>query len=151
MVNFAGDALQPSERFGVAPRFGIEVKAELLASFAECSGLSVSVRNDKWEEGGANHTTLKFPGRTDFGNLTLRHGVTHSEDLFKWFLEVLRGEDARRNITVILFGHDLQQQLRSWQFSRAFPVKWTGPTLQAASSTVAIESVEFAHDGFVTV
>jgi hypothetical protein len=31
------------------------------------------------------------------------------------------------------------------------PKKWTGPTLQTTSNAVAIEAIEFAHDGFIKV
>jgi phage tail-like protein len=148
-TTFPGNAMT-SDKIGVAPRFCIEANKELLATFSECSGLSATVRSDKWEEGGANYTTLKFPGRTDFGNLTLKHGVSLSTELFDWFMDVLRGKNSRRDIAILLRTQDLDP-LQSWHFSRAFPVKWTGPTLQATSNTVAIESIEFAHDGFVEV
>ena len=147
--NFGGDAAK-SDKLGQNSRFCIEVNSAILATFSECSGLSATVRSDKWEEGGANQTTLKFPGRTDFGNLTLKHGLSLSTDLFDWFLDVLKGKKCRREIAVMLVGQD-EKQLQSWHFRRAFPVKWTGPTLQAATNVVAIEAIEFAHDGFVEV
>jgi hypothetical protein len=34
-----------------------------------------------------------------------------------------------------------------WDFKKAFPVKWTGPELRAASGEVAFESIELAHRG----
>jgi phage tail-like protein len=43
------------------------------------------------------------------------------------------------------------EEMRSWHFARAFPVKWTGPTLQTTSNSIAIEAIEFCHDGFVGV
>jgi phage tail-like protein len=152
MVNtFAGNSMA-SDKIGLAPRFCVEANQELLATFSECSGLSATVRSDKWEEGGANYTTLKFPGRTDFGNLTLKHGVSFSTELLDWFKDVLRGtkDKTRRDIAILLYTPDLKP-LQSWHFSRAFPVKWTGPTLQSTGNAVAIEAIEFAHDGFVEV
>ncbi len=148
-TTFNGSAMR-SDKIGITTRFCIEVNSEILASFTECSGLTATIRSDKWEEGGANQTTLKFPGRADFGNVTLKHGLSHSTELFDWFCKVLRGEKDRREIAVLLVDQQLQQ-LQSWHFLRAFPVKWTGPTLQATSNGVAIEGIEFAHDGFVKV
>ena len=34
-----------------------------------------------------------------------------------------------------------------WNFLNAFPVKWVGPQFTADSTTLAIESVELAHEG----
>jgi len=34
-----------------------------------------------------------------------------------------------------------------WDFADAFPVKWTGPMLNASSSAVAVESFELRHRG----
>ena len=149
MTTFAGDA-RDSDQLASSMRFCVEADGTIVATFSECSGLNATVASFKWEEGGANHTTLKFPGRADYGNITLKNGITHSTDLFDWFLQVLRGENARKNVSIKLMTEDLQE-IRSWEFSRAFPVKWTGPNLQASSNDTAIESIEFAHDGFIKV
>jgi phage tail-like protein len=142
---FTGDALR-SDKFGTA-RFAVEVDGSVVASFSECSGLAATVQSDRWEEGGANSTTHKFPGRTDFGNLTLRHGVTDSMVLYNWFLKVVQGEQCRKTITIKLHTPDTQEVIRNWHLVDAFPVKWIGPSLQVGSDALAIETLEFAHDG----
>jgi len=146
MGTFAGDALR-SDKFGMAPRFAVEADGTIVATFSECSGLSATVKTDSWEEGGLNYATQKFPGRTDYGNLTLKHGITDSLDLYNWFLQVVQGAMSRKSITIKLFTPDTQKVIRSWHLVRAFPVKWTGPSLQAGSNALAIETLEFAHDG----
>jgi phage tail-like protein len=146
----SGEKKGNDNKIGMSPRFCVEMDASIVASFSECSGLSVTIRNDKYEEGGRNSTTLKFPGRPDYSNITLKHGVTDTYDLFNWFLKVMRGEKARKEITLKLLTPMLVE-LQSWQLSRAFPVKWTAPMLQTTSNTVAIESLEIAFDGFVSL
>jgi phage tail-like protein len=39
--------------------------------------------------------------------------------------------------------------VRQWTFLMAFPVKWTGPTVQSTATEVAVESLEFAHEGLL--
>jgi phage tail-like protein len=39
--------------------------------------------------------------------------------------------------------------VRVWSFTRGWPVKLTGPDLDAQSSAVAVEAVEIAHHGLV--
>jgi hypothetical protein len=38
-----------------------------------------------------------------------------------------------------------------WYFRRGLPVKYTGPSLNATQSSVAIESIEIAHEGLSQV
>ncbi|HWO73482.1 MAG TPA: phage tail protein [Dehalococcoidia bacterium] len=139
------------EPLATTPRFTVEVDGTIIASFSECSGLSATIATEKWEEGGSNHTTFKFPGRADYGNITLKHGVTHSTELYDWFLKVLRREPrVRKPVTIKLVDSQLNE-IQSWHFIDAFPVKWSGPTLQAESNDIAIESFELAHNGFLRI
>jgi phage tail-like protein len=131
-------------------KFWVELESDLVGGFSECSGLQAEAEVTDWLEGGENTTVLKFPGRTKYGNITLRHGFTESPDLWLWFMRVLKGTFERRPLTVILM--DLEGgRARTWNFSRAFPVKWVGPELKASQNAVAIETVEFAHEGIVGI
>jgi hypothetical protein len=38
-----------------------------------------------------------------------------------------------------------------WYFRRGLPVKYTGPSLNATQSSVAIEAIEIAHEGLSQV
>jgi phage tail-like protein len=52
----------------------------------------------------------------------------------------------RRNVSIVLFDQAANTVMR-WNFLNAFPVKWVGPQFTADSTTLAIESVELAHEG----
>ena len=39
------------------------------------------------------------------------------------------------------------KEVRSWSFIDAFPIKWTGPNLNAGSNQVATETLEIVHAG----
>ena len=41
--------------------------------------------------------------------------------------------------------------VRSWVFMNAYPVKWTGPNLNANSNSVAVEQLEIVHNGLRVV
>ena len=129
-------------------QFWVELVGNVVGGFSECSGLQAETQVDEWFEGGDNTTVLKFPGRTRYGNITLKHGFTQSPELWFWYMRVMRGTFERRPLTIILLGQD-GSRVRAWNFSHAFPVKWTGAELRADSRTAAIESLEFAHEGIV--
>jgi phage tail-like protein len=147
-ITFTGDAV--SSKTVVAHNFAVEIDGSIVAKFTECSGLAVTVSVDKYEEGGDNGVTLKFQGRTDYTNIVLKSGVAESTDLFDWMLKIIRGEYSRKNVSIRVLAADLSE-IRSWQFTGAFPVKWTGPSLQSSSNSMAIETLELAHEGFVAI
>jgi phage tail-like protein len=37
----------------------------------------------------------------------------------------------------------------SWKLDGVYPVKWTGPSLDAGGNQVAVETLELAHNGFL--
>jgi len=136
-----------------------------VAGFSECTGLSAETKILEYNEGGRNGAALKFPETTNFGNITLKRGITASNELIAWHQEVVNGtfgtnarsqdlrqtlaKDRGSNITIELQDETRKRTVRSWSLVRAFPVKWMGPDLKAASSEVAIETLELAHEGIV--
>ncbi|MBI1205829.1 MAG: hypothetical protein GC191_00925 [Azospirillum sp.] len=116
------------------------------AGFSECSGLEVVLQAETYAEGGNNGTTLKFPGRANWTNLKLKHGIVTNDDLWRWHLDFLEGKGKRRD-GVITLSDDGGNTIRSWRFVRGLPVRWSGPPLNAQQSQIAFEEIEIAHDG----
>jgi phage tail-like protein len=108
----------------------------------------------EYKEGGRNETTLKFPEATIYGNITLKRGITQSNELINWQLDVVNGEFSKNsrknsvNIAIILMD-EKGMPIKWWNLIRAFPVKWVGPDLKASGNEIAIEALEIAHEGIV--
>jgi len=66
--------------------------------------------------------------------------------LWDWYKSVRQGKVERKNLSVILFD-TTGTEVRRWNFSEAYPVKWTGPAFNAGEGNVAIDSLEIAHHG----
>ncbi len=136
-------------------RFIVELGAVRVAGFAECTGLQMETKIFEYKEGGRNETMLKFPETTTFGNITLKRGVTRSNEIIDWNLDVAGGQfrtnprTTPNDIAIVLMD-EKGTVVKRWSLVRAFPVKWTGPDLKAASSEVAIETLELAHEGIQT-
>lgn len=124
--------------------FLVEIEGLSLGGFQEFSGLSV--QNDIFEikEGGLNSLIHKFVTRSKTGDLTLKRGFISDRTLFDWFCEAPEDTDTvRRNGSVIMFADDGKEICR-WNFFRAFPLKYEGPSMNATSSAIAIESLTLA-------
>ena len=96
-------------------------------------------------EGGSNEFVHKLPTRIKYPNVVLKRGVTHEDALLKWFWES-RSSVQRRDMTISLIGPGAKL-VRTWAFLNAYPVKWTGPNLNANSNAVATEQLEIVHNG----
>ena len=128
-------------------RFLIEYGQEARAYFGECTGLKTEIEVFEYQEGGENDFVHKLPGRRKWSNIVLKRGLMLSEDLWKWYLKVVAGQTGmRRNISIILIDETVQSGIR-WEVTDAFPLRWEGPALKAASSTIPIETLEIAHEG----
>ncbi len=142
---------KPTDRHA-ANRFYVEVGAtkgtsDFQAVFTEVSGLQVEMQVTDFEEGGENNFVHKLPGRLKVGNVTLKRGLVRSNDFLMWCMHAALVKPMdRRNVSIVLFDQEGKTVVR-WNFLKAFPVKWVGPQFTADSTTVAIESVELAHEG----
>ncbi len=122
------------------------------AGFAEVSGLEMTMTVEDYEAGGINDAVLKFPGRVRWQNLVLRRGIVgrrdplDDTDLWTWFNDFLEGRGTRRDGLVSLLQAD-GTAVHVWSFRRGLPARWTGPSLNAGRSEVAIEAMEIAHEG----
>lgn len=130
-------------------RFKVELPGLSIGRFMECTGISIEVETKEYMEGGANDFVHKLPTRVKYPNIVLKRGVTHEEALLTWFLES-RFTPQRRDMTISLLGPGTSL-VRTWVFMNAYPVKWTGPNLNANSNTVASESLEVVHNGLRVV
>jgi phage tail-like protein len=100
----------------------------------------------EYREGGENTTVRKLPGMTTYNNITLQRGVTDDMDLYQWHRQAIQGNVERKNGSIVLLDRSGQEVAR-WNFVRAWPTKWTGPSLNAEGTEVAIDSFELAHEG----
>jgi phage tail-like protein len=118
-----------------------------VAGFSECSGLDATMEIMDYKEGGVNHYVHKFTTRASFGNISLKRGVILTDDdLFNWHQGFVQGAGTRRDGLIVLL-NESRAPAKIWKFKRGIPVKWTGPSLNATQSGVAIESLEIAHEG----
>lgn len=121
-----------------------------VAGFSECSGLEGTLEVQDHMAGGSNGGVLHFPTRMKWSNLQLKRGISGGTELWNWFAGVAIGNAARKD-GVIVLQNERREPQTVWGFRRGLPVKYTGPTMNAAQSNVAIESIEIAHEGLFLV
>lgn len=130
-------------------RFSIEVDGErTIGGFNEVSGLIFETEVQTLRVGGMNNAELQLPGPSKFSSrLVLKRGLGNMKFLWEWYRSVSQGEVKRKNVTIRL-NDERDEEVMSWRFREACPVKWTGPDLRASNSAVAFESLELVHRGY---
>lgn len=117
-----------------------------VGGFSECQGLEGSLKVEEFNEGGNNGAVLKFPGRVSWTNLTLKRGLAGNSTLWDWFYGFVEGRGKRRDGVVVLM-NGMMVPSAIWYFRRGLPLKYSGPQMNATQNSVAVESVEIAHEG----
>lgn len=138
-----GSVVDPFRNFN----FMIELDGIVQASFMECSGLDATTETIEYREGGGNLTVLKLPGKTMYGDITLKWGVTASKELWTWRKQIIQGQVLRKNGSVVLYDLTNSVEVARWNFVRAWPSKWEGPHLDAKGKDLSIESIIITHEG----
>lgn len=130
--------------------FVLAVDGLVSVSFSKCSGLAGEVGVEEYPEGGENRFAHRLPVRASFPNLVLTQGAGPSTELWNWFFEYhVTGRITPRDGQVVLMStaEGVLVPARVWGFRKGWPVKLTGPELDAQTGAVAVESVEIAHHG----
>jgi len=121
-------------------RFQIELGGVIMGWFTECSGLSSKVATIEYREGGNPKTVYKLPGQTTYSDITLKWGLTATREMYDWHAKAFEGNVERKSGSIIILADDGSEAAR-WNFSEAWPTTWTGPTLNAKSNDVAVETL----------
>jgi phage tail-like protein len=136
----------PFASYRFAVKIGDANPDERVCGFSEASGLVIETDVQTIREGGVNTHEIQLAGPSKFpSRLVLKRGLAQAE-LWSWYQDVMRGKVQRKTVTVILQDYGGQGAWR-WVFSKACPVKWSGPDFRAGSAEVAFESIELMHRG----
>jgi phage tail-like protein len=109
-------------------------------SFSEASGLEVSQDPILYRNGSEDIRQRKIPGLKKFTDITLKRGITGHVGFWNWVVEALNGQVRRTSGSILLLDENRNEVMR-WNFDRAWPCKYTGPTLNAGNNEIAIETL----------
>jgi phage tail-like protein len=117
---------------------------EIAGGFHEVAGLGVSIDEVDYRVGNEKSSGVrKFPGLRHYSNVTLKRGFLTDTRLGDW---IDTDPPDKRTVVITLLDEQRNPQVR-FVLRQAWPVKWSGPHLNATSSDVAIETLELTHEG----
>jgi phage tail-like protein len=138
-----GQRVDPFRAFN----FLVELDGLAQASFTECTGLGSTTEVIENREGGDNVTVRKLPGKTSYSDISLKWGMTASDELWEWRQQIADGLVVRKNGSIVLFDLANTTEVARWNFLRAWPSRFDGPALNARGSDIAISTLVLVHEG----
>jgi phage tail-like protein len=132
--------------------FVVLIDGNEIAAFSEVSGLDSENTPIEYREGAdATNAMRQLPGIEKYSHVTLKRGVTGSTALWDWRKEVRDGGSSfppSRNVVIKLLNeqHDRGSPGMTWTLTNAWPMKITGPTMNAKGNDFAVEQVDLAHE-----
>ena len=130
--------------------FAVELDGITSMGFKTCAGLDSSTTSTKYREGtDASLAQRELPSLLHHTAITLTRGISADRALMDWRTDIANGKPTRRDISIVLRNEVGVERIR-WNIKNAWPSKWTGPSFDATSDAVAIETLELTHEG-VTV
>jgi phage tail-like protein len=131
-------------------RFRVEIDGIANLDYSEVILPEASADVIEYHTGGAA-TPQKIPGVNKLGNLTLKRGVTDSNDFHNWWKSTATGVLDRRNMSVALLDQN-NNIVKFWNIYNAWPVRYTiSPLIANDGGTLVIETLECAVDRFEPV
>ncbi len=125
--------------------FLVEIDGITQAGFQECGGLDASTDPVDYREGADPNHVRKLTGLNKYAPITLKRGITDSDELWKWRQTVIDGKAERKNGSIVLLNESGSEKLR-WNFAGAWPSKWTGPSFNSTGNAIAVETFELTHE-----
>ena len=117
-------------------------------SFQEVSGLETETQPIEYRHGDSKQfSTIKMPGIVKTGNVTLKKGIfVNDNNFWKWY-EAIKMNTIKREAVTIQLLDEKGKPTMTWILTNAWPTKITVTDMKTDANEVAVESVEFSHEG----
>jgi phage tail-like protein len=89
-----------------------------------------------------------LPGRATYENLKLTRPVDGDSTLVAGWLASIQAAVRRQTAQIAVLDAS-GETVTAWNLVDVYPMRWTGPTLDVGASSVAMETLELAHNGFL--
>jgi phage tail-like protein len=138
--------------------FSVEINVPFLgptlcnAAFAECDGLDMTMDVKSIREGGNNTRQIKLVGAVNYGQLTLKRGMTNNFDLWDWFDAQQHGSpaqlrsDLRGDVDVVMLAADHKKELVRFILKKCLLTKLKAPALNAKDGMIAVEEMQITYE-----
>ena len=118
--------------------------------FQEVSGLETETQVIEYRHSNSKQfSTIKMPGIAKVGNITLKKGIfVKDNNFFKWY-SAIKMNTIKRITVIVKLLDETGKPTMTWTLQNAWPTKIQGTDMKSDGNEVAVETIEFAHEGLV--
>src|SRR3989344_4476313 len=114
---------------GACPNFKVEMDGVAIGGVLSVTGIKTEMEVIEYRDGD-DMSIRKRPGRVKYGDITLKRGFTENNDWWLWYQEIMKGQNIRKSISIIITKNDGSEAGR-YNYLEAFPCRWEGPALSS--------------------
>ena len=132
-------------------RFEVDLGTQLKGvAFQEVSGMDVENQIIEYRKSNSPlFSTVKMPGITKYGNITMKRGVFVNDNTFwNWHNEIKMNIIKRRTVIIKLLDEGGKVTMQ-WQLLNTWPTKITSTDLKSDGNEVAVDTIEIAHEQLI--
>ncbi len=123
--------------------FKVEIEGVTQGVFRCVEGLDSETEVVEYED-RVDKIMRKRPGRTKYGNITLKRGYVNDLFYYQWRNEIMNEDRVtKKNGSIILYD-DTNREVARYNFFEAWPSKWKGFSLDGKGNDINVEEIELA-------
>lgn len=122
-------------------RFKVQLGSIQAGAFTAVDGLTAEIETIEYQ-GGMDMYPRQIPGRPKVSPVVLKKGWINTALLWDWMRKTMEGELKFENISLTLVADDNTTELVQYDCLDAWPSRWNGFQLDAASSNAMLEELE---------
>lgn len=121
---------------------------ETTINFSEVSGLNIEYEPITYKHGlSCKGEVQHIPGQRTAVKVSCKKGIApKSDELHKWIKSVQLNTVDKKVVTISMLDATGSKELITWTLTNAFPTKLEGPSFNAGSNEIAIETIELMCD-----
>ena len=116
------------------------------AQFTQVLWAPIKVTPVRFRAGGDASIVHQLAGPVEYGDVTLRYGLTASPELWRWFLTAISGNPERKHVSIVMLGPGAVGEGVRWNLVDAWPSVWHGAPLDALGREFAVESLTLVYE-----
>jgi phage tail-like protein len=142
--------ISDTTKLGLVNRFFVTIVPGSydLGSWSKVDGLDVSWDVPDYRAGDLGNHRYFFPGNTKYSSVRLARATCDDTNKVRDWLRKTSFEHEPGTATITLCD-STGKKITDWELENIMPVKWSVAGFEAGGSAVAVETLEFAHTGFL--
>jgi phage tail-like protein len=131
----------------VGNNFYVELAAvKLKGEFTNAGGLSIDVEVVDIPGSSKDNAARKRAGTAKYGDITLKRNLTQDKSFYEWADKLRKGmtKEYRSDGSIVLYSQDGKTEIARWNFTNAWPSKWSVSDPDASKADPLVEEVTLA-------